>query len=118
LTRVGQVAKKGVQVAGSIAWVLGLLVLVLFAWIVKLLAQARRLREESQQRAASARLLSEGMKLAEGKPWSDEFMRGLEARIAAEEAALQQMREEKRKRGWRWRSSGPRAGGTPRPSLA
>jgi hypothetical protein len=118
LSRVGAVASKGVQLAGSIAWVLGLAVVLLIVWVIKLAVQTKRLREEGMRRAASAQLLSEGMKLAEGKPWSDDFMRSLQARIAAEEAALEELRKERSKHGWRWRSPGPHAGGSVRPSLA
>ena len=45
LSRLTDVAGKGARLFGSAAWVLVLVIVLLFAWILKLLAEARRARD-------------------------------------------------------------------------
>jgi hypothetical protein len=99
LGRVGDLAHEGAKLASSVAWLLGIIVLGLIVWIVKLLAQARRFRDESEQRAATTRLINEAMSVAEDKPWSDELLTALEERFRADEEALLRVRAARRGRG-------------------
>jgi hypothetical protein len=59
LSKASGVARQGAALFGTAAWVLVLVIALLFAWIVKLLAQARRLRSEATRQVAQARLLEE-----------------------------------------------------------
>jgi hypothetical protein len=53
LGRATGLARQGAALFGSAAWVLVLVIALLFAWIVKLLAQARRYRSEATRRIAA-----------------------------------------------------------------
>ncbi len=97
LSRLTGVARQGAALFGSAAWVLALVIVLLFAWIVKLLAQARRYRSEASRRVATAQLLEEAAKAAEGKPWAGELIGSLQERIRAEERALAELRETRRR---------------------
>lgn len=59
LSSLTGLAQKGAQLFGSAAWLLVLVIVALFAWILKLMAQARRFREDADRRAQSARLLED-----------------------------------------------------------
>lgn len=119
LTRITDFARQGAKFAGSAAWLFGLIIVALFVWIMKLLAQAKRYREESDRRAATARLLTEASKVSEGKPWSNEFISALQERIRAEEEALAELKQERRSRIRKQSPPPPAdAAGRPRPSLA
>ncbi|MFO0591467.1 MAG: hypothetical protein U0441_28215 [Polyangiaceae bacterium] len=59
LSSLTGLAHQGAQLFGSAAWLLVLVICALFAWIVKLLAQARRYRADADRRAQSARLLED-----------------------------------------------------------
>ena len=104
LSRITGVAREGTRLFGSAAWVLIALVVLLFAWIVKLAMQARRYRADASRRVATAHLLEEAARAAEGKPWSGELISALQDRARAEEKALAELRQSKR-----WRSRKPPA---------
>jgi hypothetical protein len=101
LGRISGLARQGATLFGSAAWLLILVIALLFAWIVKLLAQARRYRSDASRRVAAAQLLEEAAKAAEGKPWAGELIRSLQERAQAEEKALAG------RRGARHRAGGP-----------
>ena len=102
LSRLTNVAQEGARLFGSAAWVLVALVVLLFAWIVKLLVQTRRYRADASRRIATAQLLEEAARATEGKPWSGELIGALQERVRAEEKALTELRAAKR-----WRSRQP-----------
>jgi uncharacterized protein YejL (UPF0352 family) len=85
LARISQLAGKGARLFESITWVLAVLVLALAVWTVRLMAQAKRYREDAHRREAMARLLEEVAKAAEGKPWSGELLGTLKERLKSEE---------------------------------
>lgn len=97
LARLTNVARQGAALFGSAAWVLILVIALLFAWIVKLLAQARRYRSEANRKVATAQLLEEAARAAEGKPWAGELIGALQERVRAEERALAELRETRRR---------------------
>lgn len=97
LGRLSGLARQGAALFGSAAWVLVLVIALLFAWIVKLLAQARRYRSEASRRVATAQLLEEAARAAEGKPWAGELISSLQERVRAEERALAELREARRR---------------------
>ncbi len=96
LSRITGVAREGTRLFGSAAWVLIALVVLLFAWIVKLAMQTRRYRADASRRIATAQLLEEAARATEGKPWSGELIGALQDRVRAEEKALAELREAKR----------------------
>ena len=98
LSRATELAHQGARLFGSAAWLLLLIIVALVVWTLKLLSQSRQYREEADRRAASARLLSEATKAAEGKAWSDELIGVLKERISAEEEEIAQLRWAKRGR--------------------
>lgn len=102
LSRISQLAGKGARLFGSLAWLLGLVVLALAVWIVRLMAQAKRYREDAHRREAMAHLLEEATKASEGKPWSNELLTALNERLKADEAE----RAKKRPSKWRWTKRG------------
>lgn len=57
-------ARQGARLFGSAAWVLLLIIVALFVWILKLLAQARSLRGEAERREATAHLLEQQTRAA------------------------------------------------------
>ena len=65
LSSLTGLAHQGAQLFGSAAWVLVLVICALFAWILKLLAQARRYRADADRKAQSARLLEDAAHDAE-----------------------------------------------------
>jgi hypothetical protein len=85
LGSLGSLASKGSNIASGITWVLVAVVLVLGAFVAKLLMQARRYRSESEEQVAATRLLTEARKASEGKPWSAELIAALESRLPASE---------------------------------
>lgn len=97
LSRMTNVARQGAALFGSAAWLLVLIIALLFAWIIKLLAQARRYRSEASRRVATAQLLEEAARAAEGKPWAGELIGALQARVRAEEQALAELRAPRRR---------------------
>jgi hypothetical protein len=100
LFRLTEMAHQGARLFGSAAWFLILVIIALFAWTMKLLAQSRGYREEAERRAATSRFLAEATHVARGKPWADELIAALQERIAAEEKALAELRMAN-KHGWR-----------------
>jgi hypothetical protein len=101
LDRISQLAGKGSRLFDSITWVLGLIILALAVLIVRLMAQAKRYREDAHRREAEARLLEEVAKASEGKPWSNELVTTLKERLKREEearAALARSRRRSRAR--------------------
>jgi len=68
--RVGTLAKKGAELAGTASIFLGVLVLALGVWAVKLVTQARRYRAESEQHAATAAALRDALRDPTGTPLS------------------------------------------------
>jgi len=95
--RISTLASKGAKLADTMTWVFIAIVVVLGAWIIKLLMQARRYRQESEQRAAATRLLNEARKASEGKPWSAELLGALEGQLLAEEEELLRRRDMRRR---------------------
>jgi truncated hemoglobin YjbI len=87
LDRISQLAGKGSRLFDSITWALGLIILALAVLIVRLMAQAKRYREDAHRREAEARLLEEVAKASEGKPWSNELVTTLKERLKREEEA-------------------------------
>jgi preprotein translocase subunit SecG len=85
LGSLGNLANKSANVASVITWVLAALVLVLGAFLLKLLMQARKYRSESEEKNAETRLLTEARKASEGKPWSGELIAALEGRARTSE---------------------------------
>lgn len=83
--RVSSFVSKGATLADTLTWVLVAVVLMLCALVVKLLMQAKRYRQESEQRAAATRLIEEARKASKGKPWSDELLLALQDQMGAEE---------------------------------
>lgn len=100
LARFTNAAQQGARLFGSAAWLLVALIVLLFAWIVKLLVQARGYRADARRRIATAQLLEEAARATEGKPWSGELLGALQDRIRAEERAVAELKEAKR---WRIR---------------
>jgi hypothetical protein len=96
LARVTELIHQGARLFGSAAWVLLLVIVTLVIWTIKLLVQSRRYREESDRRAATARLLVEATQAAEGKSWSSELIGVLMERIRVEEEAIAKLRRVKR----------------------
>lgn len=99
LSRITELAHEGARLFGSAAWLLLLIIAALLAWTMKLLAQSRSYREEAERRAAMTRFLVEATKVAEGKPWSEELINGLQQRIRAEEQVIAEARRPKRSSG-------------------
>ena len=85
LGSLGSLASKGSNIASGITWVLVAVVLVLGAFVAKLLMQARRYRSESEEQVAATRLMTEARRASEGKPWSAELIAALESRLPAPE---------------------------------
>jgi hypothetical protein len=54
---------------------------VLGGLLVKLLMQAKKYKNESEESAAETRLMTEARKASEGKPWSAELIAALEDRF-------------------------------------
>ena len=81
LGSLGILASKGASIATGITWVLAALVVVLGGLLVKLLMQARKYKNESEESAAETRLMTEARKASEGKPWSAELIAALEERF-------------------------------------
>ncbi len=50
-------------------------------WVARLVIRSRRVRAESERNAASALLLAEAIRAAEGKPWASELSELLRARV-------------------------------------
>lgn len=92
MSPVSELLSKGTKLAGTLTWLLGLAVLLLGAWIVKLLLQARKFRTETEQRASTVRALNEALRAAEGKPWSDELRAALADQFKSNDDALLQIR--------------------------
>jgi hypothetical protein len=84
LARISQLAGKGARLLESVTWVLAVLVLALAVWTVRLMAQAKRYREDAHRREAMAHLLEEVAKASEGKPWSGELLGTLKERMKSE----------------------------------
>jgi len=82
LGRVGELASGGAKVATALAWVLGAIVVVLGVWIVKLLAQTKKYRDESEQREAATRLMDEATRKSKGKAGSGELIAALQVGMA------------------------------------
>jgi hypothetical protein len=119
LGRITNLASQGARLFGSAAWLLLLVIVALGVWVVKLIAQARRYREEAHRREATALLLEEAAKASEGKPWSEELLCALEERFKDDKEAAAALKRARRavKRA---RTEGPPTdiAGRPRPSLA
>ena len=82
LGRVRELASGGAKVATALAWVLGAIVVVLGVWIVKLLAQTKKYRDESEQRGAATRLMDEATRKSKGKAGSGELIAALQVGMA------------------------------------
>jgi hypothetical protein len=117
LARISQLAGRGARLFESATWMLGLVILALLVWIVKLMAQGRRYREEAHRREAEARLLEEVAKASEGKPWSKELLGALQERLKSEEEArallTQRRKDHPRKDRNKKTKSPPEAGSAP-----
>lgn len=86
LARISTLASQGAKLFGSAAWLLLLVIVALFVWIGKLIAQAKNYRAESERREAATRLLEVAAKASHGKPWSDELLGSLRQTLHEEEA--------------------------------
>ncbi len=119
LDRISQLAGKGSRLFDSITWVLGLIILALAVLIVRLMAQAKRYREDAHRREAEARLLEEVAKASEGKPWSNELVATLKERLKREEEARAALaRSRRRLRGRKDDQEKPPTDVAARPSFA
>ena len=81
LGSLGVLASKGASIATWITLVLAALVVVLGGLLVKLLMQAKKYKNESDESVAETRLMTEARKASEGKPWSAELIAALEDRF-------------------------------------
>lgn len=81
LGSLGRLASKGASIATWITLVLAALVVVLGGLLVKLLMQAKKYKNESDESVAETRLMTEARKASEGKPWSAELIAALEDRF-------------------------------------
>ncbi len=81
LGSLGVLASKGASIATWITLVLAALVVVLGGLLVKLLMQAKKYKNESDESVAETRLMTEARKASEGKPWSAELITALEDRF-------------------------------------
>jgi hypothetical protein len=87
LGRLSGAANTGIQFTTIVAATLGLAVLGLVLWIVKLMAQTRRDQAEASRREAAMTMIAEALRATEGKAWSPELQEVLRAQMRDPETA-------------------------------
>jgi len=81
LSQVSSLTTGGVKLMQLVAAVAIALVLLLAAWVLRLILRSRRIQAESERYASSAVKFAQAIRAAEGKPWSKELTELLQERL-------------------------------------
>lgn len=81
LSQVSSLTEGGVKLMQLVAGVAVALVVLLAAWVLRLILRSRRIQAESERHAASAVKFAQAIRAAEGKPWSKELTELLQERL-------------------------------------